>query len=191
MQRSKIIAIVGFRGTGLSYSEYAEENPLIHYGHVGVQFEEDSIVYGFHPTNKIVRSLGGIERFRDRMVGRIPVPGSIQDDRGIFTTAYNLSINRSDEFKLREPDRLVVYTIGIRYPIDKYTPIREHVKLCYSDQTSFPYLFSPITRDDPFDNCATVWRQFGMEIPEFAFHEGSMTKYVALIAENGGLWLPT
>lgn len=190
MEEEKSIKIIAFQGASHRYKEYEKEDPLIIYGHVGIKFEDDPLIYGFHPTNKTVEIMGGIRIFREKMEAGIPVPGIFQNDTEIFLRTYVLTALRSREFLANDPHRLEVYFTNFSYDMKVYSDIKAKLDLWYTDKKSFPYLFSPIKEADSFDNCATIQRQLGMPIPAFNEHQGTLGKYIRFFKEYGELWKP-
>src|SRR5690606_31944068 len=109
--QKKVIQIIGFRGTGTSYQEFSEAAPLIIYGHVGIKFEDDSIIYGFRPDVNDEDTLD-LKEFKKLMINRTAVDGKLYDDTEIFIEAYTLSENRPSSLLTDEPDRLLVYVLS-------------------------------------------------------------------------------
>jgi len=155
---------------------------------VGIQFEGDVIIYGFHPTEETIAAIGGVEEFRRLMrVERTPVAAIFHDDTWIFRRAYELSLTRP-KLESTDDDRLVVYVIGAPYDAARFAAIYAELRSWYNLRKEWPYLFAPITANDRFDNCATVQRQVGMSVPAFEEHEGFMGKYLLLFASEENRW---
>ena len=76
--RKKVIRIIGFQGSGRRYPQYLREDPLIIYGHVGLQFEDDPIIYGFHPTKDTIDAVGGLTLGADPIVTAVTLVSHIE-----------------------------------------------------------------------------------------------------------------
>jgi hypothetical protein len=124
------------------------------------------------------------------MKERTPVPGVFQDDSEIFHRVYELTPMRPPELLNNDPYRLEVYVMSFQFEAESYAAIRDRLNSLYNQKKELPYRFSPVTEDDPFDNCATVQRQIGIPIQAFEYHEGDMGRYIDVFIQIGHPWKP-
>lgn len=183
----KTIRIIAFRGTGFKYQYYIDpaDDPLLVVGHVGFQFDTPAI-YGFHPPASALEEKGGLRAAFDLLRQRETMAGTIQDDTYTFRRAYQLSLGRPPAMG----DRLVVYTMSQNYGDQTFDHIRDTFIGWYTEERVFPYGFPPVEHDTPYDNCATIQRHLGIEIPDFEWHRGEIDLYIRLFRAHGERWTP-
>jgi hypothetical protein len=153
----KTIRVLAFRGIGTHREAARQEAGLIRVGHVGVQFEESDIIYGFHPTAKAVAAIGGIDKAIAHLKAGGTLMGTVQDDTAIFERARTLSVIYK---------RSVVWQIDYTLSDADYARIRRQVLGWYARRTPFLYGFARVGGSD---NCATFLRRLrGLPLPHGA-----------------------
>lgn len=76
--------LLGFRGaTRASHRAFAEHDPLLHTGHVGLPIDRGATIYGFSPHAPSEDP----RRVIDRLKRGDTFPGIIRDDRAVFERA--------------------------------------------------------------------------------------------------------
>ena len=177
----KSIDLIGFIGVGIRDKQYQAEPGLIKVGHVGICFENEDRILGFHPTPEAIDAIGGAREamnwLRNRKDGN-RLDGSLQDDTAIFERAYQLSLQGA---------RCTVWQQTISVDEDTFKSIRTQANQWYEEQTLFPYAF-PLSIDDiEWDNCATFPRRLGLTLPETT---GQLQRYIPQLQANGKAWRP-
>jgi hypothetical protein len=176
----KRIRLVGFRGTG-DTPPYQAEDGLIQLGHVGICFEGDEIIYGFHPTQAAIVGKGGVKaaiEYLKHPSGGV-LRGKLYDDTEIF--------HRADYLCTRDPKRrTAVWQVDEFIEDQRFDALHKTVKEWYSNNVEFNYA---LPGNDPTAcNCATFPdKHLGLTIPE---PTGRMQLYVKEMQENGELWSP-
>jgi hypothetical protein len=190
----KRIHIIAFQGSH-GIPGYENVPLIIEIGHVGVFFPdepEDRKIYGFRPDQ------AAIDQYGDDLASLLfeghSVFGNLQDDTDIFCEAYDLGMKRDEALFQGEQnvDRLIVYRIEHQYNDQDYFVIRDEILSWYNGVTvpSVRYKLPPPT--DTCDNCATVFRQFGIE-SYIDVHRGRLRDYIKLVFKNpsvGSRWNP-
>jgi hypothetical protein len=170
------IQIFCFRGTaGFKRTEYMHLPGLIKIGHVGVKFEDDPIIYGFHPSPKAVKDAGGTEGLLALLNKRQYQEGIWQDDTAIFNQAYQLS---------QQGKRTEVRILSQNFPDDEYDEIRNTSIRWYNGEKIFRYNLPEIdgTFADGDYNCATFPKVLGIKLP---VDDGRISAYFKAMIELG------
>lgn len=177
----KKVYLVGFRGTGFADKRFRDEPALIRAGHVGFYFEDDrDLIFGFHPTEEAVRSVGDDEAVIEWLKAKQVLDGSLQDDYAIFA--------RADELAQGEHGaRTMVWEFAVELSDEAFERIRQQVKLWYDEQKVFTYAFpsEPIKANQ--DNCATFPRRLGLPVLDSI---GQIKDYVRVLQRIGQVWKP-
>lgn len=177
----KTIYLIGFIGVGIRNKQYQSEPGLIKVGHVGINFENDNRILGFHPTPEAINAIGGAREamnwLRNRKDGN-RLDGALQDDTAIFERAYELSLRGA---------RCTVWQQAIEFDSDTFERIREQAYNWYEEQKLFPYAFPLSIEDIEWDNCATFPRRLGLTLPEAS---GQLQRYIPHLQAHGQAWKP-
>lgn len=190
----KRIIIVAFQGC-YGIPGYDHVRLIIWLGHVGVYFPDEPgerIIYGFGPTEAAIAKYGNA--LAEHLMNGNSVPGNFHDDTDVFLEAFSLSQTRDEVLfrAIKDEDRLIVYKVVHPYPDDIYETIRDEILSWYNGATvpSVEYRLPPPT--EVYDNCATVYRWFG--IPSYEdLHKGQLAAYIKLVfkdPEIGSRWDP-
>ncbi len=176
------IYLIAFRGTGgFDSPKYMNEPALIKAGHVGIQFEGEQRVFGFHPNPQTSENMGGEDKVIELLRQHIAQPGTIQDDTEIFVRAYTLSV---------QGERTEVLALSYELSEERYQEIRVKLLLWYNEQTQFQYNFPQEGGGFPSGeyNCSTFPLLLGINIPT---ESGLLHEYVALMRQQGAeSWQP-
>lgn len=176
------VFLIAFRGTGgFNNPSYKDEPALIKAGHVGIQFEGDERIFGFHPSPQAESVAGGEEKITDLLKDHIPQPGIVQIDTLIFERAFHLA---------RQGERTEVLALTYELPDDTFEKACQTLLQWYNIQKVFWYNFPPIEgsfKEDEY-NCATFPQLLGLEIPS---KDGVLHNYLNEMREQGAiLWKP-
>jgi hypothetical protein len=184
----KQLKVIGFQGASRRFLEhYFGEDALIINGHVGYEFEDDALIYGFHPPEWSIVAAGGSDAAFQKFKEHEAIPGTFQDDTEIFYRAYELSLARSSKMGIR----LEIYVMTFSFDDEaEYDKLHNSVRMLYNSEEDMPYSFPPISDETPYDNCATVLRHFGLRIINFDSHKGEMRYLIQVFQEFGELWKP-
>lgn len=151
-------------------------HPLVIAGHVGIQFENDSIIYGFHPTKGAERKAGGEREIVELLKNHIPQPGCIQDDSGVFVEAHEQS--------------LTVYYLTYEYTEAEYQKIKDTFYRWYNEEKEFLYNFPQPAGGFPEGeyNCSTFPTLLGIPVPH---QTGYIHLIIAAMVRDGAQeWKP-
>jgi hypothetical protein len=173
------IYLIGFRGTGFRDTKFSREPALIRAGHVAIAFEgfEDRI-YGFHPTPKAIKEIGGEEAAIAWLKAKKVLDGCLQADYAVFIRAASLA--------LQDP-RTTVWQLTIEVSDQEFERIHQQAITWYNKGKVFAYAFPP---DEPMpdrDNCATFPRRLGLPLLDPI---GQIKDYVRVLEAQGELWKP-
>jgi hypothetical protein len=173
-----IVKTIGFQGIGIRYPEYAGEHPLIHLGHVGLQFPDyDLRIFGLHPAPSVAVPLFKAGTLLKTLRSRKPLPGTVQDDTDIFHRAFELA-RQGEPGQLK--GRLIVYDISERFEESTYSKIRRQLEQWYNEETTFGYVLPPVPDEEGNDNCASWPRHLGVNC-YLDEHRGFMNEYVSKV----------
>lgn len=103
---------------------------MIKAGHVGIKFEDDPIIYGFHPSLKAEEKAGGEDNLLNLLLQHEPQEGVLQDDTAIFLQANTL--NQSGE-------RTKVWVLDREVSDESYEEIKQRTIQWYADGKVFQY----------------------------------------------------
>lgn len=170
------IQLIAFRGTGgFRNPRYRPLPGLIKAGHVGIQLEDDPIIYGFHPSPAAESALGSEDALLARLIAGEPQAGTLQDDTAIFEQAHRLS---------QQGERTTVWRLEINVTDEAYPPILSSVREWYNDRRTSKY--SLPKRDGSFEagtyNCATFPKVLGIQIPS---ENGRLAVYIEAMKAAG------
>jgi hypothetical protein len=175
-----IIQILCFRGTsGFDNPKYEHLPGLIKAGHVGIKFEGDSTIYGFHPSPKAEEDAGGEGALLDMLKEHQAQEGTWQDDTDIFIQAHNLS---------KQGEKTEVWVLSHELSDDEFSEIYGRSLSWYSEGKVSRYNLPNLdgTFADGEYNCATFPKILGVELP---VNNGLIRIYIAEIKKLGAkLW---
>lgn len=178
-----LIQIFAFRGTGgFQNTKYKSLPGLIKAGHVGIKFEDNPIIYGFHPSLTAEEEAGGEDNLLNLLLQHEPQDGVLQDDTAIFLQANKLS-QSGERTRVRVLDREVAD--------ETYEEIKQRTIQWYTDGKVFQYNLP--NRDGSFNsdeyNCAVFPKLLGIDIP---LDNGKVYLYIEKMIELGASeWQPT
>ena len=175
------ISIIAFRG----YTDYREEHLLVQFGHVGIQFEGETTIYGFWPTEEeVARYAGNIQGLIDDLAKHEAFIGRLHDDTEIFNRVTELTPILASDL---DATHLEVWEWVIFFEETKYHDIMLVVKAWYTDRKTFTYCLPPrlgTSVTEPCENsmnCATFPKCLDIPIP---METGLLRKYVKAIAQH-------
>jgi hypothetical protein len=175
----KRIHLLAFRGTGFSNPQYRSEPALVRAGHVGIRFEDDNVIYGFHPTAEAAINAGGENAIIELLKEHVHQPGSLQIDTLVFVRAVELA---------RQGAPTEVYSLEYEFTDEEFERIFATVNELHETQKEFWYNFP----DDEGEfnvgeyNCATFPEVFGLRLP---IRTGYIRDYVLAMKDLGAsLW---
>lgn len=177
------IQIIAFRGTGGFYNPKYQSLPgLLKAGHVGFKFEDDPIIYGFHPSSKAEEQAGGEDKLLEALLSHEPQEGVLQDDTAIFVQAYQ---------KHQTGERTKVWVLEQSVSDDEYQKIKQETMQWYNSGKVFMYNLPQ--RDGTFNeneyNCAVFPKLLNITIP---LDNGKVYEYIEKMIELGASeWQPT
>ncbi|MEO1164886.1 MAG: hypothetical protein AAFV98_13935 [Chloroflexota bacterium] len=178
-----VIQIFAFRGTGgFQNPKYKSLPGLIKAGHVGIKFENDPVIYGFHPSLKAQEDVGGEDKLLNLLLQHEPQEGILQDDTAIFLQAKKLSESGA---------RTAVWVLDREVDDEAYETIKQQTIQWYTDGKVFQYNLPK--RDGSFNsneyNCAVFPKLLGIDIP---LDNGKVYLYIEKMIELGASeWQPT
>lgn len=176
------IFLIGFRGTGgFKNPKYQSYPALIKAGHIGIQFEDDERIFGFHPTQEAAQAAGGEDALLELLIQNKAQDGALQDDTAIFQLAYRLS---------QHAERTEVWVLVYEVDDTTYLQIRGRALEWYNEGKIFRYNLP--RRDGTFvtgeQNCAIFPHLLGIEIP---VQNGLVFAYIQSMKEKGAQpWKP-
>ena len=170
------IFLLAFRGTGgFRDPKYSSEPALIRAGHVGIQFEGDDRIFGFHPTLAAETAAGGEDAIIDLLKNHIGQSGAVQDDTSIFERAYIL-------FKQGEHTEVFVLTYEVEE--EEFHKMRQTLLEWYNMKKEFTYNFP--NHDGTFAenhyNCAIFPKLLGLPLPS---ENGLVSHYIGAMRLKG------
>ncbi len=178
------IQIIAFRGTGgFDNPKYKQFPGLIKAGHVGIKFEDDKRIFGFHPSPKAEMEAGSEEKLLELLLQGIAQEGTLQVDTDIFVLAYQLH---------QQGERTEVWVIDQEYTEAQYNQIKENALKWHTDGAVWQY--SLPNRDGTFDeneyNCAIFPKLLGIRLP---IDDGKIAKYLYAMKQSGSArkWYPS
>jgi hypothetical protein len=178
-----IIQIIAFRGTGgFRNPKYKSLPALIKAGHVGFKFEDDPVIYGFHPSHEAAVKAGGEDSLLQLLLKHEAQEGVLQDDTAIFIQAYKLH---------QAGERTQVWVLDRNVSEQRYTEIKKTAKQWYTEKKVFQYNLP--NRDGSFQpdeyNCAVFPKLLGINIPQ---ENGLIHSYIEEMRKSGAtVWQPT
>jgi hypothetical protein len=155
----KYIRLLAFRGTGFRSLEFHHEPALIRAGHVGIMFEGEDIIYGFHPTHQAVIDAGGEEAILRNLRDHVRQHGCLQDDTSIFLRAKELA---------EQGSHTNVYELVYEVSIEEFEQILRRTRDLYETKDEFWYNFPhhDLGGFAPNEyNCSTFPSLLGIHIP--------------------------
>jgi hypothetical protein len=174
--------LLAFRGTGgFRNPKYKDEPTLIKAGHVGIQLEGDSRVYGFHPTLQATMAVGGEDQLVERLKSHTPHQGCLHDDTEIFERANEL-------FQRGERTEVLVLTIDVSET--EFQAIQSKLLEWYNNKKEFWYNFPQEGGGfaEGENNCSTFPQLLGIPIPT---DTGFIHEHVAVMNQQGAKrWQP-
>lgn len=189
---SEQLSLVGFRGTGSrELAAYGSEHGLVRAGHVGIEVSDPSIsgVFGFWPSQDILKKFES-EGFEvaELLKGGGAVPGAVQNDTEVFLRVNEL-LGQGISSELMEEDILQPLRLKIQTSPESYAQILDEVQfqLIHGTPSHTPVYYKWPSREGiPMEswcnNCATYFRQLGVEIPETT---GQMGTYMKAMRDLG------
>lgn len=174
------IQILCFRGTGgFGRGKYKQLPGLIKAGHVGVRFEGDPIIYGFHPSPKAEEEAGGEEELLNLLFKNIAQEGTWQNDTAIFVQAHNLS---------KQGKRTEVWVLSQEVDEEEFHKIYQGSLSWYNGSKVSRYNLPK--RDGTFAageyNCAVFPQVLGIKIP---LEDGRVSEYIDKMKQLGAtIW---
>jgi hypothetical protein len=178
-----VIRLLAFRGTGGFHSPKYKSLPgLLKAGHVGIQFENDPVIYGFHPSPAAEAAAGSEDALLERLLEYEPQEGTLQDDTAIFRQAHELS---------HQGERTIVWVLSQQISDNDYQTIKAAATKWYTDgEMTAPYNLPK--RDGSFApnqyNCATFLKVLGVNIPT---DNGKIAVYIETMKAAGATqWYP-
>lgn len=188
----KRVFLVGFRGGGFRNSVFAQEDPLIKAGHVGLFFEnEKGLIYGFHPTAEASAAVGGEKNLIEKLKNHEVVDGCLQNDTHIFERAQELYVKIKNgtidlpEITQDRSDQFEVWMYEIELPDNEFERVRQLVTQWYNEQTRFNYTFPHQQLNVEWDNCVTFPRRLNLPI---LGDSGQIQACVEVFKAKGALW---
>ena len=178
-----VIRIIAFRGTGgFRNPKYKSLPGLIKAGHVGIQFEDDPMIYGFHPSHQAEEEAGGEDKLLNLLLQHEAQEGVLQDDTAIFRQAARLR---------QDGERTQVWALDQEVSDDVYEKIKQLTIQWYTEEKVFQYNLPD--REGNFNpneyNCAVFPKLLGIEIP---LDNGKIYLYIEkMIALGASEWQPT
>lgn len=172
------IFLVGFRGTGGFYNpKYKAEPALIKAGHIGIQFEDDARIFGFHPTLTAEDEAGGEDAIVELLRSHVPQTGCVQDDTAIFERA-NVLFNQGE--------RTEVLALIYEVSEEAFQKIKQTLLEWYNIKKEFQYNFPD--EEGQFEenqyNCATFPELLGLTLP---VKDGRLAFYIEKMLEQGAV----
>jgi hypothetical protein len=170
--------LLGFRGaTRASYRAFADTDPLLYTGHVGLSFDHGTTIYGFspHAPSEVPRAV------IDRLKRGGTYPGIVRDDRTVFeraaTAAARNLLGSPIHLWAQELDAPILERIRARFqaePLGRPLATKRYGWL--------------IAREGVY-NCATWPRSLGVTLPE---DTGQLADFIAAlrIVSGGREWTP-
>lgn len=176
------IEIIAFRGTGgFRNPKYKSLPSLIKAGHVGFKFENESTIYGFHPSTEAEKQAGGEDNLLQLLLNHEAQDGMLQNDTAIFVQAHKLH---------QEGERTGVWVLA-RVVVDKqYAKIKRTAMQWYTEGKVFQYnLPNHNGNFEPNEyNCAVFPKLLGIDIP---LDNGKVYEYIEKMKELGASkWQP-
>lgn len=167
-QLGREVQLFGFRGVA-SNPQYANEQQLIKWGHVGISFDGGKTIYGFHPSEISLSQFKSPELAISYLRNGGTLPGQVYNDTSIFLRAAQLA------------DQGAIITTVYRLPIPvseaEYNSIRASVISQVENPSLTTAEYSLPDTDGPvsympagYNNCATWPQLFGLPIPELSGH---------------------
>lgn len=193
---ASIVQFYGFRGLkfvdGVYWKELPpdklafvqqmfQQDPLLHYGHVGVSFDGGRTIYGLTPPIKGTAELTPA-MVKERVENHIPVPGIIGDDTATFERARALVAHGWDLEITVAAQSLDEATLQVAFDMNRglaRTPGQQHGK-----EYQWPYE-KPNEHGDYYANastrnCATYPEMIGLCVPE---QSGQLRDYIPKLKE--------
>jgi hypothetical protein len=170
--------LLGFRGaTRASYRAFAEADPLLYTGHVGLSLDRGATIFGFSPLAPDAPPREVI----DRLKRGDTFPGIVRDDRPVFVRAAEAAVRGL----LASP----VYLWA--QPADRPTLARLRA-LIQDDMlagVSAAKAYGWLGGRAGVYNCATWPRSLGVAVPE---ETGQLADYIAALrrVSGGRRWTP-
>jgi len=177
------IQIIAFRGTGGFYNpKYKSLPALIKAGHVGIKFEDDPQIYGFHPSHEAEQNAGGEDNLLELLLEHEPQEGILQDDTAIFILANKLH---------QSGERTKVWVLEQSVDDELYRQIKDTAIKWYNEKKVFQYNLPD--RNGNFNNneynCAIFPKLLGINLP---LDNGKVYLYIEKMIELGaGEWKST
>jgi hypothetical protein len=170
--------LLGFRGaTRASYHAFAEADPLLYTGHVGLSFDRGATIYGFSPYAPGESPREVIARLKRGDT----YPGIVRDDRAVFERATVAA----DHGLLNSP----VYLWA--QPLDAPTLTRIHARFQAEPlgQALAEKRYGWIVARESVYNCATWPHSLGVALPE---DSGQLADFIAALrrVSGGRRWTP-
>lgn len=171
------ILLLAFRGTGgFNNPQYKNEPALIKVGYVGILFEGDNRIFGFHPTSEAAEAAGGQDNLVALLKQRIAQQGRIHEDTTVFERAYALN---------QQGERTRVIALTYEVSEETFQRVRQTLLEWYNTGKTFQYNFP--FRDGSFNegeyNCATFPKLLGIVIPS---EDRLLFNYIAEMERNLG-----
>jgi filamentous hemagglutinin len=170
------INYLAFRGLANFAENVGKFHPLVIAGHVGIQFEDDSTIYGFHPTEEAEIQAGGEREILNLLKQHIPQLGGVQNDTDIFLKAVELN--------------LTVYYLTYEFSEEEYQKIKDKLQQWYNEEKKFWYNFPQPEGGFPEGqyNCSTFPTLLGIPVPHST---GYIHLVIAAMVRDGAReWKP-
>lgn len=151
------ILLLAFRGTGKFDKNIDRLPTLVIAGHAGIKFEDDPIIYGFHPTSEAEITAGSKRRLADLLRNHVAQRGRIQDDTEAFKRADTES----------STERTKVLFLTYDFPQETYQKIKNTLQEWYNQGREFWYNFPLDESGIPEGqyNCVTFLTLLGIPVP--------------------------
>ncbi len=178
----RTIKLFAFNGAGFRSHRDLELQGLVRSGHVGIGFEEDERILGFHPTLKAVIDAGGESALITALKNHIRQPGSFQEDQNAFLEAVAYAKSHGLDTH--------VYVYDINVSDDEYKCIQYFTEKWLQSGQVFSYNFPDFDSSftDGEYNCATFLNVLGLQLPS---EKPLLNEFVEEIKEKGAeLWQP-
>lgn len=164
--------LLGFRGaTRASYRAFAEGDPLLHTGHVGLSLDRGATIYGFSP---LVPGAPPREVI-DRLKRGETFPGVVRDDRTVFERA----VVAAERGLLGSP----VYLWARELDASAMEGIGERLVAELLGQAAAEKRYGWLVAREGVYNCATWPRSLGVTLPE---ETGQLADYIDALRRVAG-----
>lgn len=201
------IVVLAFRGVGKNPG-FEREQLLVRLGHVGLQFEEDTTIYGFRPTDEAIAEVEQDENIIDRNSKPVapekrletvlklhikPLAGGIYDDSAAFLRAVEISrmqpvIQAATDEKEEYP-RCTVFSLILHLDEEDYNKIKNRFD---QYRRACPLRYELPARGNNEEirktdscNCATFPHFLGVPLPT---ETGRMEDFVDALSKQGEIW---